>query len=125
MARVAWVFAGYSWPVNPEKDSGWIKEEVYAERNALNSTVSNIHFTAKKSARRKVSGWLFGESTAAQLTKMQSWKDNRTIGTLVDHVGGSKRCIMISFEAEPIQSVSEWKAGRQTYKYNAEFVEVS
>lgn len=125
MSRVAWVFAGYSWPINPEKDSGWVKEEVYSEQHPLNSTVSNLHFTAKKSARRKVSGWLFGETSAAQLTKMQYWKDNRTVGTLVDHNNSSKRCMLISFAPEPVQSVSEWKAGRATFKYEAEFIEVS
>jgi hypothetical protein len=124
MSRVAWLFNGYAWPVNPEKDSGWTKDDVVGEVNPLQSNISTFQFTGRKSARRQISGWIWGPNSAEQLTKMRDWRINRTKATLRDHTGESKRCYCASLRLEPVQDIASWKSGRQTYRYDAEFVEV-
>jgi hypothetical protein len=126
MARVAWVFNGYSWPVNPEPDgdSGWVKESVHTEQNPLNASVSSFQFTAEKSARRQVTGWIIGPYAGEQLGRFQAWRSGRTRANLIDHMGVSKRCMLISFSAKTVNNQAEWRQGRSTYKYSAEFVEV-
>lgn len=122
MARVAWQFAGNSFSINPDEDTGWEAAEVNAENVPIGSTQSSIQWGGRKSGRRQVSGWLWGPTTGAQKTMMQGWKNNRTVGNLIDHTGESVKCMVISFSAKPVLSQSEWKQGRQTYRYNLEFV---
>lgn len=120
--RVAWQFNGWKWAINPETDSGWTAEEIMAEQNAINDRRSNIQFGGTKSARRQIHGWIIGPNGPVQLQKMQSWKANRTQATLRDHMGASRKAILLRFDLEFINSVTEWNAGRQAYKYNAEFI---
>lgn len=122
MARTAWSFAGSSFAINPDEDSGWEAPEVNAENVPIGATQSSIQWGGRKSGRRTVSGWLWGPSTAAQKTMMQGWKNNRTVGMLVDHTGESTKCMVVNFNAKPVLSQSEWKQGRQTYRFTLEFV---
>lgn len=123
MARVAWNFAGYDWPVNPEKDSEWKMETMNSEYNPLDGIVSHFQFTARKSARRSVTGWLIGPLASQQLTNMREWRDSKRVATLRDHVGQERRCFLMTLELEPIMNAVAWKAGQQVYRYSAEFVE--
>jgi hypothetical protein len=122
MSRVAWSFNGYSFPINPDDDSGWTEDEVMTENVPIGSTNSSIQFVGRKSGRRQIQGWLWGPAAATQKSTMKSWKDNRTEATLIDHTGDSQKAIMVKFEAKPVMSISEWNQGRQTYRYTAEFI---
>ena len=124
MARTPWVFAGYEWAINPETDSGWVKEHNMAEHSPIEGTRSVLQFAGSKSARRRVTGWIWGILGPTQLTYMRAWRENKTQSTLTDHTGESRDCMLLTFEAEPARSVSELRAGRQTYRYTAEFIEV-
>ncbi len=124
MARVAWVFNSYSWAVNPEKDSGFNAEEVEPEAVAIGATKSTFQWGGRKSARRQISGWLYGPNALAQYNLMRGWKNNRTVATLVDHLGNSSTARLAKFDAEPVVSNTEWANGRSTWRYNAEFIEV-
>jgi hypothetical protein len=123
MARVAWVFNGYEWPVNPEKDSGWLNEHVSAELNNINATKSVFQFGGMKSSRRKISGWIWGPSASTQYLTMWNWHKNKTTGVLKDHVGVEKRCFFLTFSAEAVIDSVSWSQGRPTYRYEAEIVE--
>lgn len=120
--RVAWQFAGYSWAVNPFEDSGWKADEVNAENVAIGSTSSSLQWGGRKSARRQIQGYIWGPSGATQLATMNSWKNNRTISTLVDHIGSSQKAQLVMFEARLASDIKEWQNGRQTYIYQAEFI---
>lgn len=122
MSRVAWSFNGQAFAINPDEDSGWEAAEVNAENVPIGATQSSIQWGGRKSGRRTVSGWLWGPDTGTQKSMMQTWKNNRTIANLVDHTGESTRCQVMNFNAKPVMSQSEWKQGRQTYRYTLEFV---
>lgn len=122
MARVAWVFAGYEWPINPEKDSGYVYEHAMSEQVPIQATESDLQFGGRKSPRRQISGWLWGESSAAQYAQMEGWRKNKTVGTLVDHLGNARPAMLIKFEAEAVQDARAWAEGRQTWRYTAEFI---
>lgn len=124
MSRVAWVFDSYPWAINPNEDGGWIKESILVEQNNIRSRYSVFQHTADKSARRKVQGWIWGSTGAEQLAKMRAWKNTRVRAVLTDHTGESRRCFVGALELTPQQDASEWNKGRQTYKYNIEFIEV-
>src|SRR5689334_11651810 len=123
MARTPWVFNGYSFPVNPEKDSNWTYEEVQPESVAIGASRSTFQYGGTKSGRRQISGWLYGTDATTQHNTMKSWHRNRTIATLVDHTGAATTARLSKFDAEFVQSNTEWKAGRNTWRYNAEFTE--
>lgn len=122
MARVAWSFNSQNFAINPDEDSGWTAAESFAENLPIGATQSSMQWGGRKSGRRTVSGWLWGPETAAQKTMMQGWKNNRTIANLIDHTGESVKAMVINFNAKPVLSQSEWKQGRQTYRYEIEFV---
>lgn len=123
MTRVAWEFNGYAWPVNPNTDSGWSSEEILAESNPVNASRSTLQFGGTKSARRQVSGWLFGLHAQEQFNRMSSWKSSKVRSLLKDHTGSTRAARLIKFDAKPSLSVSEWRSGRNTYEYTAEFIE--
>lgn len=122
MARVGWQFNNYSWPVNPENDSGWVFELVINEKVPINSFKSRIQIGGGKSDVRKISGWLFGPDSPQQYSNMQSWFKNRVQANLVDHLGNSRRAMLRELSAEAVMSAHEWTQGRQTWKYNAVFM---
>lgn len=122
MSRVAWRFNNQDFSINPDEDSEWEYAEINAENVAIGSTQSSLQWGGRKSGRRTVSGWLWGPTTAAQKSMMRGWKNNRTVGNLVDHTGESVKCMVVNFSAKPVLSQSEWKQGRQTYRYSLEFV---
>lgn len=124
MARVAWSFAAYEFPINPEKDSGWVYDHVMSEQVPIQATSSNIQFGGRKSPRRQVSGWIWGETSAAFFAQWDNWRRNKTQGTLTDHLGQSRTAILIKFEPEFVQDIQAWNDGRQTFRYNAEFIGV-
>lgn len=123
MARTAWIFNSYSWPVNPEKDTGWNAEEVEPEAVAINATRSTFQWGGRKSGRRQISGWLYGANALEQYNQMRSWKNNRVVATLTDHLGNSATARLAKFDAELTPSATEWAHGRSTWHYNAEFIE--
>jgi hypothetical protein len=122
MARVAWSFASYSFPINPEKDSGWVYDHVMSEQVPIQATESDIQFGGRKSPRRQVSGWIWGSSSSTFFAQFDSWRRNRTQGTLTDHLGNSRSAILVKFEPEAINDPQAWAEGRQTWRYTAEFV---
>lgn len=121
--RVPWKFDGYDWPINPEKDNGWTYEQVMTEAVPINSPKSSLQFGGVKSGRRQVSGWIWGPSAPTFFAKLRAWQRSRTKATLIDHLGNTNSAILLRFEPELIQSASEWTAGRQTWRYTAEFIE--
>lgn len=124
MTRIPWKFGDYNWPVNPSESSGWVKEELMAENNPLNSTKSSIQFTATKSGRLQISGYILSQ---AQYTTMMGWKESGLQATLVDHYGVSKKARLIVFDAKPVNNVGNFKNGElvgRTWSYSAEFIEV-
>lgn len=122
MARTGWQFDSYTWAVNPEKDSGWVYEHAMSENLPIGASNSSLQFSAIKSGRRQISGWIWGPNAQDQYNRMRAWQLGLTTSNLIDHRGESKKAIMIKFEPELVQSVSEWQAGRQTWRYNAEFI---
>jgi len=122
--RVPWVYDGYSFPVNPSTDSGWIGSLIMAEHNPIRRTGSVIQLGGSKSPRRTITGYLIGVYTDEMKTKFETWFRNNTQATLTDHTGGSRHAMITRFDAEPVQNISEWRQGRQTYKYTAEFIEI-
>ena len=123
MARVAWVFNGYSWPVNPLTDTDWSVALVEAENVAVGASQSRFQYTGRKSRRRQITGWLYGVHASTQLATMRGWHMNRTVATLVDHMGQSARARLTSFVPEVVPNAAEWLQGRSTWRYTAEFVE--
>lgn len=123
MSRVAWVFNGYDWPVNPETDTDWVKQHVENELVAINASKSRQQYTGTKSSRRRITGWLFGSSASAQKTQMQNWHSNRTVANLTDHNGQTVRCRLSAFDTEIVPDRIGWQNGRTTWRYTAEFVE--
>lgn len=122
MTRTAWQFDGYAWPTNPDEDSGWVTEPMYAEKNPLAASVSKFQFTALKSARRQVSGYLYGVHALEQRDKMDEWLRKRVQATLVDHLGGARRAVLLRFEARAVPDVRAHRDGRATFRFAAEFV---
>lgn len=122
MARVGWQFAGFDWYVNPEKDSNWVFDHAVSEQVPIQATKSTLQFGGRKSARRQISGWIYGENSAIQYATMEGWRQNKTQGVLVDHLGNSRNAIMIKFEPEAVQDIKAWEEGRQTWRYQAEFI---
>ncbi len=122
MSRVAWSFSSYSFPVNPEKDSGWVYEHIMGEQVPIQGTSSNIQFGGRKSPRRQISGWIWGETSNTFFAQFDNWRKNRVQGTLTDHLGNSRTAILIKFEPEAVQDIQAWNDGRQTWRYNAEFI---
>ena len=125
MARVPWRFDNYDFAVNPEKDSGFVYEDVMPESVAINAPRSTFQYGGTKSGRRQISGWLYGVNALDQYNRMRGWKAARTKATLVDHIGHSTTARLSKFDAEVVQSATEWKLGRSTWRYNAEFTEDS
>lgn len=122
MARTPWVFDSYSFPINPEEDTGWVGELVLSERVAINSTRSNIQIGGIKSDQRQVSGWIWGEDSNEMNSRLYSWMRNRTQATLVDHNGVSRRAILVEYKPTAVRDPKEWVQGRQTWRYSARFI---
>lgn len=121
--RVSWIFAGYQWAINPEKDSGFIYEDIMPESVGIGASRSTFQYGGTKSGRRQISGWLYGINALDQYNRMKGWKQSRIKGVLVDHLGYSATVRFSKFDAETILSATEWKLGRATWRYNAEIVE--
>lgn len=121
--RVPWRFNNYDFAVNPEKDGGWVSEDVMPESVGIGASRSTFQYGGTKSGRRQISGWLYGPNALDQYNRMRSWKANRTRSTLIDHLGNSTTARVSKFDAEAVQSSTEWRLGRATWRYNMEFVE--
>jgi hypothetical protein len=128
MARVAWNFASYEWPVNPEPggDTGWVPGElVMSEMVPIDVYQSSIQIGGQKSARRRIRGWIWGTDSTTFYSKFREWYNNGIDASLTDHLGETRIARLIRFEAEAINDAQAWKAGRQTWKYTAEFIETT
>lgn len=121
--RTAWRFDNYDWPINPEKDSSFTFEDVMPESVAIGASRSTFQYGGTKSGRRQISGWLYGPKALEQYNKMRGWKAARTKATLIDHLGNSVTARISKFDAEIIQSATEWRLGRSTWRYNCEFTQ--
>lgn len=121
MSRTPWQFDGYDFPTNPDDDSGWTTEVIYSEKNGINATGSRLQFGALKSPRRQISGYFFGLKAVEQHDKFQTWLTNRTQATLVDHMGISRRAVLVKFDAKVLPDVRAYKDGRATFRFTAEF----
>lgn len=124
MPRVAWSFANYTWPINPDTDTGWVRDHIFVEQNTLQAPRSFFQKTSTRSARRRISGWIYGAQGPEFKAKLEYWHLVSTRGILVDHLGVQKRAFLISLSFTAVSSASEWKQGRQAWRYDAEFVEV-
>lgn len=122
MGRVAWSFNGYSFPINPEKSSGFVKDPLLAERVPIQANKSNIQRGGLKSGRIVVSGMLFGENSDSMKNMFDYWLENGTVGDLVDHQGIRVTAMLVKFDPETVRDIKAWKCGRQTWSYSAEFV---
>lgn len=126
MARVAWNFASYDWPINPEGDSGWVPGElVLSEIVPIDVYQSSIQIGGQKSARRRITGWIWGPESAVHYSKFREWYNNGIDASLTDHLGETRTARLIRFEADAVRDVHAFKAGRQTWKYTAEFIETT
>lgn len=123
MARTPWYFDNYAWPINPSEDSEWSKEHVVSEHNPVGSNKSNFQFAAERSARRQISGTIWGVLGPELMGRLKLWREGRKTAVLRDHMGYERSCFLINVTFKPIMDASERRAGRQTYTYTAEFVE--
>lgn len=125
MARVPWVFDGYEWPINPQEDSGWKKDRVAPEQNNIGSRISVFQLNAEKSARRQINGFIWGPLGGQLMANLIQWRDTSKRATLRDHTGMEKNCFLFALEFKAVKDAAEWRQGRQTYTYTAEFVETT
>lgn len=125
MSRVAWQFNNYSWPVNPETDTGWVTEVVYVEHNPLQATHSVWQSLTRKSPRRKISGWIFGAQGALFKQQLEQWHRQRVVAILKDHLNDQRKAFFLSLSFSLVPSYSEWKQGRAVWRYDAELIAVS
>lgn len=123
MSRVPWSFDGYEWPINPDTDTGWVKEHIFVEQNPLQASLSFFQRTSSRSARRRISGWIYGPQGQTFKSKLEYWHAVTRRALLVDHLGVQKMAFLYSLSFTAVFSVSEWRYGRQTWRYDAEFVE--
>jgi hypothetical protein len=123
MARIPWRFNNYDFPVNPEKDGGWVYEDVQPETVGIGAPRSTFQYGGTKSGRRQISGWLYGVNAGEQYNTMRAWKRSRVKATLIDHLGAATTARLSKFDAELVVSNTEWALGRSTWRYNAEFIE--
>ena len=123
--RVAWVFDGYQFPINPEEDSGWVFEPVVSNKVPINASRSHIQIGGVRSATRQISGWIAGPGANTQYANMSRWVRDRVVSTLTDHMGNSRRAILIDFKPQTVRSVQDWVNNRQAYKYTATFLSLS
>jgi hypothetical protein len=84
-----WVWGGTTADFNPEHDTGWLTEPVFAEQHPVGSSSSVIQEGGLKSARRTVSGIT---KSAAFKSALDVLHTARTVFTLVDHRGASSSC---------------------------------
>ncbi len=124
MPRTPWVFNNYSFPTNPERDSGWTTELNFSEKSAINSGSSRLQYNSTKSPRRQTSGYCFGENAITQRNTMDGWLRNRTQATLIDHNGVARKAQLIRFSAEAVNDVRAYKDNRATFRFDAEWIGV-
>jgi|FLYL01.1.fsa_nt_gi hypothetical protein len=124
MPKVSWSFNSYTWPVNPYSDSGWVTEVTYAELQPLAGNRSLLHYVGTKAARRTISGFIVGPKAQEFYDHFQTALQSRVTGILVDHLGQSRTCRLVSFKPEVVYDRISHLNGRPAYKYTAEFVEV-
>jgi hypothetical protein len=122
MSRVAWSFAGVTWPINPDTDSGWSSEHTFAEHVPIASPRSFIQWTGMRSSRRSISGWIYGSQGASFKAQLEQWYRQRTRAQLVDHTGTSRFAFFASLSFTAVQDASSWRVGRTTWRYNAELI---
>ena len=124
MPRVAWVFDNYQFPVNPETDTGWNREVILVEHNPIRSTQSVFQYLGTRSARRRITGWMYGPKADEMRSKFEHWLTTRKVATLKDHLNVSRNAVLVSFTYELVPDYRAWRQQKPTYRYNAEFVQV-
>ncbi len=124
MSRVAWVFDNYQWPVNPETDTGWNSELIIVEHNPIQSSRSVFQYLGTRSARRRITGWMYGLKAEEMRSKFEYWLSTRKVAILKDHLNVSKNAMLVSFTYEIVPDYGMWRQQRPTYRYIAEFVQV-
>lgn len=122
MSRTAWIFNNYSWPVNPESDTGWTTELVISNRVPIGGSRSRIQVGGLRSDVRQISGWIYGPQSQTHIQNMTNWIKNRVVATLTDHLGVSRQAMLVDFKPQLQVSPMEWRQGRQVYKYSATFL---
>lgn len=122
--RVAWSFNNYSWPVNPEEDSGWTPEIVLSERVPIGASRSKIQIGGFKSDVRTISGWCFGPQANEQYSNLYNWMKNKTQATLTDHNGVSRTAILVEFKPAAVSAPRAWADGVQYWRYSAKWIAV-
>lgn len=120
--RTPWSFNGYSFPTNPEEDSGWTPDILITEKNSIGGSSSRFHVTGFKSDRRQTSGYFFGLNAIEQRDQFESWFRGKVQATLTDHMGVSRRAMLVKFAAKPINDVGAYRAGRATFRFEAEWI---
>lgn len=113
MSVTKWSFRGTDFAINPEEDTGWVKQEKVEELDLLDADTTVIQTSGFRSEERTIRGWIM---TAAFYNKLKNWQ-GRT-GTLTDDLGGSASARFMSFEADRVRNVNNWN----TYQYTARFV---
>lgn len=121
-ARVPWSFDGYNFSVNPYEDSGWMSELVIAENLPINARLSTIQLGGVRSRRRRISGYIIGTKGPELYSKLDGWLRAFKQSTLRDHLGTSSKAMLVSFQPELIMDHKAWQAGRQSYRYQAEWI---
>lgn len=120
--RTPWNFDNYDFPVNPDDDSGWTTEPLLSEKNAIAATKSRFQFNGLKSSRRQTQGYFFGPSALTQRSTFETWLRSRTQANLTDHLGVTRKAMLVHFEAKPVQDVHAYQLGRATFRFTAEWV---
>ncbi len=120
--RTPWRFNNYDFPTNPDDDSGWTTEPILSEKNAIASNASRFQMNGLKSSRRQIQGYFWGIKAIEQYNAFQGWLRNHTQAALTDHLGITRKAMLVRFEGKPVQDVRAYKEGRATFRFTAEFV---
>lgn len=112
MSVTYWSFKGTSFSVNPEEDSGWVKEEKTEEIELLDADTTVIQSSGFRSEVRTIRGWIL---SAAFYNIFQGWVGQE--GTLTDDLGNSATARLMSFEAERVRNVANWATWRYTARW--------
>lgn len=124
MAKISWKFNNYTFPVNPDEDSGWTVNPVISEVIPIYASQGSVQVGGIGSARRRISGWIFGSNSNSFKAQFDSWMVSGTVGTLTDHLNQSRRARLIRFEPAALRDAKYVRQGIQIWKYTAEFIAV-
>jgi hypothetical protein len=111
-----WVWGGTTADFNPNSDTGWFSERVFAEQHPVGSTATVLQSGGFKSQRRKVTGLT---KSASFKSALQTLFTGAGTFTLTDHNSASASCQILSLQWQEVLDASNLGA---TFRYEAELL---